>query len=904
MVTPSRLLRVQLAAELSGLLVLRRVAAAPTDLPAPRVVEVTRRRSTSESWSELETADVVVGTPNVLSPSYAEVTAPPEDLFDLVIFDEAHHTPATTYSEVLKAFPAAAVVLFTATPFRRDRHPLPGVPAYTYGLAQALEEGVLAPVTFIPVDAGSENQADRDLALATRAAERMHSPEHQRAGSRILARTASVDHATQLIDVYRAAGLEMALVTASTTARGLRRALDSVRDGFHAGFMSVGVLGEGFDFPALKIGVYHQRHASLPATLQFLGRLSRPLPLEVPAELLAVRQEVDDETRDLYSSDVAWASLVPALADAAAAGESERRNYVRSFDPAPKDPLSLAAIRPRKDVQVFELSDSAGLDLAGDIAHIAGAPVMYHGTDAAQELAVIVTEHLDRPAWLDADTLDRYRYELHVAYYDKQYQLLFVHGTRDATIRQLLAAFGYADPIQVDPAWLDRLLTSVAIADYHSVGMRSARAAGGRLAAYRMMAGAGVNNAVLPSETRSYGTGHAIARVRNPMTATSATVGGTAAVAAGITSLGVSYGRAKVFSPDLAQLLDFKRWCHRLGELASMHGSVAPSGPPGLAILSPRKISAFPDDPYLVLVDPSLIGRGLTLVDPVTGVLAALEETQFSANREAPHLLELRAQMPSGPTWLASQSTSGDIGTEQDWEVQDPSGDVTLLSELLADTPITVFYPSGSSTMGHVLFQPRSTYPPIPAAMVEDWPYSKCDITAEHKDAAPGFKTVKESTPDTLGASHHFVVDDDRAGEVADLVTIDNSNPSLPTISLLHLKASSKAQPGARVDDLYEVLGQACRSVVWLDTARLAKRLLARLETGSVVRRGDPVDVTKLLRLWVETPVAAKWIISVVQPGLSAAAVNSGTNIHIMLNDLLEWVVQHDATPLVHPHSV
>ncbi|WP_425553416.1 DEAD/DEAH box helicase family protein [Kribbella hippodromi] len=49
-------------------------------------------------------ADVVVGTPNVLSPSYDEIAQPPADLFDLVIFDEAHHTPAATYSVLIDAF--------------------------------------------------------------------------------------------------------------------------------------------------------------------------------------------------------------------------------------------------------------------------------------------------------------------------------------------------------------------------------------------------------------------------------------------------------------------------------------------------------------------------------------------------------------------------------------------------------------------------------------------------------------------------------------------------------------------------------------------------------------------------------------------------------------------------------
>ena len=114
--------------------------------------------------------------------------------------------------------------------------------------------------------------------------------------------------------------------------------------------------------PRLKIAAYHRRHASLPATLQFLGRVTRLLPAGPPAELLAVREEVNDETRELYASDVSWATLLPRIADAAVQAEIGRRDYLRSFDPTPMEPLSLAALRPRKYVKVFD-TEGAALDL-------------------------------------------------------------------------------------------------------------------------------------------------------------------------------------------------------------------------------------------------------------------------------------------------------------------------------------------------------------------------------------------------------------------------------------------------------------------------------------------------------------------------------------------------------------
>lgn len=903
-ITPNKLLRVQLAAEFAALQVLRGTRCIPEDMLSPSTQEISSRLATTESWEALREYSVVVGTPNVLSPGHSGVAEPPHDLFDLLLFDEAHHTAAPTYAELLRSFPNASAVLFTATPFRRDRQPLPGHDVYTYGLAQALAEGVLAPVTFQAVDVPADaDQAGKDAALAAVARARLDSPEHVRADSRILARTTSVEHARDLVHVYRRVGLQMGLITASTSRRQLRETLAAVREGELAGFLSVGVLGEGFDFPTLKIGVYHRRHASLPATLQFLGRISRAIPAGVPGELIAISEEVNDETRELYASDVAWATLLPQLADAATQSETDRRNYIRSFEPTPTDPLSLAAIRPRKDVQVFEAPSGVSLDLRASIDRLGAGNVIYHGADASGSMAIVITEHLERPEWIEADTLDRYRFELHVLFWDVSHELLFASGSRDASILELIQAFGYATPTLVDPVWLDRLLTSLAIADYHSVGMRSARAAGGRLAAYRMMAGTSVGDAVLPSETRSYGTGHAIARVRDPLTVTAADVASGRSSAGAITSLGVSYGRGKVFSPDHAQLLDFRRWCARLGDLVAAQGASTPAGPPALALLSPRRMTAFPDEPYLALMEPTLVGQGLRVVDAASGVTAALEEVQFGvAPLDSSHLrVEARLE---GLSWVATLDISGEISSPTLWEIRTSRGDHERLEAFLQVNPLTIFYASGASSIGNIMFQPRSDYPPVDSSVLQAWNFEGVDLQAEHVGARGGLSTVKAYTLDALMDSARYIVDDDRAGEIADLVAIQDADAQgLHPVTLVHLKASSAATPGARVGDLYELLGQASRSVVWCDTQRLATRLLSRLTTGSVVRKGDATALGDLLRVWSAAPVPARWSVAVVQPGIRAAQANTSQNVRIMLNDFIEWVAQHDANALVFAHA-
>src|SRR5581483_7929251 len=146
----------------------------------------------------------------------------PEGLFDLVIFDEAHHLPATTWTTLHEQLVSAITVLLTATPFRNDRRRLPGDIAYTYSLKRAVAKGVYRPVRFTPVDSTHVPPNARDEVLAAAAAERFRSPEHQTANTRLLVRTDRKEHARALVDIYGQVGLRVVPVLDRTSGRTVR----------------------------------------------------------------------------------------------------------------------------------------------------------------------------------------------------------------------------------------------------------------------------------------------------------------------------------------------------------------------------------------------------------------------------------------------------------------------------------------------------------------------------------------------------------------------------------------------------------------------------------------------------------------------------------------------------------
>jgi len=73
----------------------------------------------------------------------------PEDYFDTIIIDEAHHCLSDSYQRVLKHFPEAKVLGVTATPDRGDMRNLGTYfesLAYEYTLPKAIKEGFLSPI--------------------------------------------------------------------------------------------------------------------------------------------------------------------------------------------------------------------------------------------------------------------------------------------------------------------------------------------------------------------------------------------------------------------------------------------------------------------------------------------------------------------------------------------------------------------------------------------------------------------------------------------------------------------------------------------------------------------------------------------------------------------------------------
>ena len=217
-VEPSNALRRQVFSHFQELSTLRRIGAISDKVPSPEVLKLEGRPEDAAAWEALAEQDVVVTTAASASPTLAPGAR--DDLFDLIIFDEAHHAPADTWAAFLAHFKKARFVFLTATPFRRDGRVIPGKLVYRYPVTRAVEEGAFQPVAFraAPVlDPLNDDEIDRSIAATAVAqlnADRDAGKDH-----RLFVRAASIKAARELVPIYRNLGVEVEAVDSKVSKR-------------------------------------------------------------------------------------------------------------------------------------------------------------------------------------------------------------------------------------------------------------------------------------------------------------------------------------------------------------------------------------------------------------------------------------------------------------------------------------------------------------------------------------------------------------------------------------------------------------------------------------------------------------------------------------------------------------
>jgi superfamily II DNA or RNA helicase len=222
----------------------------------------------------------------------------PDDYYDYIVIDEAHHLVADSYRKVLDKFSPKLLIGLTATPERMDGVSL--LPDFDnhisaeIRLPKALDEGLLTPFQYLCISDNTD-LTDDDLMqgskyVATKLTERLCSRERvgliidrlryylaDEMRCRALGFCATKAHAKFMADSFNAYGMRAAYLTSDNDEERISLNHQLAKGEINYLFV-VDIFNEGVDIPAVDTVLFLRPTESLTIFLQQLGRGLRLYP--------------------------------------------------------------------------------------------------------------------------------------------------------------------------------------------------------------------------------------------------------------------------------------------------------------------------------------------------------------------------------------------------------------------------------------------------------------------------------------------------------------------------------------------------------------------------------------------------------------------------------------------------
>ena len=211
-----------------------------------------------------------------------------DNIFKLVIVDEAHHYPANTWRRIIQKFKNhAMVVFFTATPFRGNGQPvLPedvGEIVYRLTLEDARQKRIIREINWRPPLGAGETDVERfnlilEVVRSIQANKDLENPLPDRIPHMAIAITKNINCAQTVRDLWNNHwGIPgSAIAYHSKLSKVEKKALmDQIKNDQVKLVVVVESLLEGFDHPPISIAAIMTKIVSPVKFTQFIGRAQR-----------------------------------------------------------------------------------------------------------------------------------------------------------------------------------------------------------------------------------------------------------------------------------------------------------------------------------------------------------------------------------------------------------------------------------------------------------------------------------------------------------------------------------------------------------------------------------------------------------------------------------------------------
>ncbi|MFB7379796.1 DEAD/DEAH box helicase [Kitasatospora purpeofusca] len=866
---PSTALRDQLAGKFETLGVLQREQIMAADALRPCVGRLEHSFTDPDEAARFAQAcNVVVATPYVLNRCSPDVRTTLLGSFSHLIVDEAHHAPAATWTRVIDTFAGRPVLLFTATPFREDGLRLPGRIIFRFPLREAQRDGIFGRINYRAV----LGQRDTDRELAEVAVGQLRSDRAAGFDHLMMVRAESIAKAEEIGEIYRALAPEFAptVVHQNVGARRRAAAMQALKDRSCRIIVCVDMLGEGFDEPALKIAAMHAARRSLSPMLQFIGRFARAREGLGEATLFVAHEpDATSPLRQLLREDADWNLLLQDLTDSATSNAEEIGAFDATFTDAPED-VTVSVLEPKMSAVAYrapspQWTPEAALALFRGNAQVLDNTLATGGQD--NPVVWFVVEHRSTVRWGAPQTLEQVIYELYVLYFDVTRRLLYIHGSeKSGTYKDLAEAVLGTGCELINGTHTYRVLAEVDRLIPSNVGLKDAR---NHFTRFSLHVGSDVSQGFDTSQEHKSQTHIAASGFEN---------GDSVSISAAYSG--------RFWTPTTApNLKAWTDWCDHQG--SKLLDSTINLGRIVDGFIIPEDIDERPEYVLLAVQWPWQVytGAGRRLSVHHEGRSYPLADVDF----------EVDDHSPTGPFRFSLVTDTWRIPYQCDYEnkrlvyrplatdaqVQSSSrgaNAVSLHAWLNANRPELFLEGDRLIDDEGRLLNPSYARLPFDTSKFVPLDWQGVDFTKESQRPERRPDSIQFHMSTYLRASTAFdvLIDDDGPGEAADLVGLQVTDGRYLDVTLVHCKYT-KATTGRRIDDLYEVCGQAVRSAKWrrgdvlplLDHLRdRAQRYMERTNGISPYEIGGSRELIAIRD--IARTLRPRFHTVIVQPGLQA----------------------------------
>lgn len=860
-IVPSDALREQTSEKIAELRMLRDIGAIDEDTVPPKIFKISSKLELAE-LEKAQDCNVIIATPQAISLFNEDELGFLANLCSHLIVDEAHHVAARTWRRVKKAFNHKACIQFTATPFREDGESLEGSIIYNYPLREAQNDKYFQEIEFHPIREYQPSAADRSI--AEKAIELLRKDLADGKDHLMMVRVKSQKRAEDLFRIYKEhEDLNPVLIHSKT--KGKKNILESIKGKKHKVIVCVNMLGEGFDLPELKIAAIHDQHCTPAVTLQFIGRLTRANKKLGTAKFVAniANQKMDAQMSALYEENADWSAVIREVSEKKIKRELQKQELTEKF--VSEEGERILSLNPTPNISATAYVVGKDDWVPSNIHNYQSSleKVEFVTVSDTQDVVIMVTRSETSVGWANTAEIKNTEWFLYIAYYSEKERTLFVNSSGDegqtAKFRKYLAK----DFMKIDGERTFRTLDNIDFLRLQNVGLSRSN----KDLRFTMHVGRDISAIINDLETG---------------TAIKSNVFAAGYESGEKTTAGCSY-KGKFWEMNSESIDYWIKWCDHAGKKLNnpnidtkniiknamqaepIHGKW-PAGifyadwPDEISIESERKIFI------------SFNGESHNLIDLELGTPYLVSDTIIQVPLIKPNLnakdkiLDIRILLLEDGCKI---DCPGKISLQKE----------RALSDYLNDNPLRLLKQDGSFIRGNYrYFSAKTLNVKIPMALVEGWDWGDTPLNKESMGPERNLKSVQGFTYLKIEDRYQLIFNDDDAGEIADLVAVNETEDQI-IVDFYHCKyCPSKSSPGGRVEDTYVISGQASRSVKWVNRGEeLFEQLMYRYQVAidknfDRVLKGDISNVDLLRRKCRDKELVMGFYI--VQPAIKESKIS------------------------------